>query len=165
MITIFLPYTHIIFMNKAHSNRYMITVTTQTTPTPEQVVTVQPVATAASPVVQGEKPQTVYEKKKGIFRFSQIIWYVLGVVEVLLAFRFVFKVLGANPGTGFTNFIYSVTGTMVLPFRGIFPTPATGGSVLEWSTVIAGFVYLCLAWGIVYFLDLVYPITPEDVGV
>lgn len=108
--------------------------------------------------------QTVYEKKKAIFRFSQIIWYILGVVEFLLAFRFVFKALGANPATGFTNFIYSVTNMMVMPFRGIFPTASVDVSVFEWSTLIAAFVYVCIAWALVYLLDLVYPITPEDVG-
>lgn len=114
--------------------------------------------------VQGEAPQTVYEKKKTIFRFSQVVWYLLSILEALLAFRFVFKALGANPATGFTNFIYSVTQPMVMPFAGIFRTPVAGGSVFEWSTLIAAFVYLCVAWGIVYLLDLLYPITPSDVN-
>lgn len=143
----------------------MITTTqvTETTQTPTQASpqTSLPVMPAAT----GEVPQTVYEKKKTIFRFSQIIWYILGVMEILLVFRFVFKLLGANPATGFTSLIYSTTGLMVSPFRGIFPVAAAGGSVLEWSTLIAAFVYLCVAWGLVYLLDLVYPITPRDVGV
>ncbi|MDO8269898.1 MAG: hypothetical protein Q7T54_04485, partial [Candidatus Levybacteria bacterium] len=53
------------------------------------------------PQVKGEAPQKVYEKKKTIFRFNQIIWYVLGVIEVLLVFRLVLKVLGANAYVGF----------------------------------------------------------------
>lgn len=109
--------------------------------------------------------QTVYEKKKTIFRFSQVVWYVLGVTEVLLGFRFVLKMLAANAGTGFVSFIYSVTGPLVAPFRGIFPTPVSGGSVFEWSTIVAAVVYVCIAWGLVYLLDLLYPITPNDVEV
>jgi hypothetical protein len=35
--------------------------------------------------------------------------------------------------------------------------------VIEWSTIIAAVVYLCIAGGLVYLLDLIYPITPKDV--
>lgn len=115
------------------------------------------------PQVKGEEPQKVYEKKKTIFRSNQVIWYILGVVEVLLVFRLVLKVLGANPYTGFTNFIYTTTNPLALPFRGIFATSTSGNSVFEWSTIIAVFVYLCVAWGLVYLLNLIYPITPKDV--
>jgi len=40
----------------------------------------------------------------------------------------------------------------------------SGNSVFEWTTIVAGIVYLCLAWGLVYLLDLIYPITPNDVN-
>jgi hypothetical protein len=49
------------------------------------------------PEAKGETPQKVYEKKKTIFRVNQIIWFILGLIEVLLAFRFVLRLLGANP--------------------------------------------------------------------
>ena len=113
--------------------------------------------------VKGEAPQKVYEKKKTIFRFNQIIWYILGLVEVLLAFRVALKALGANPFTGFTSLIYSITTPLVAPFNGILGVFITGNSTIEWSTIIAAIVYLFVAWGIVYLLDLIYPITPKDV--
>ncbi|PIR88284.1 MAG: YggT family protein, partial [Candidatus Harrisonbacteria bacterium CG10_big_fil_rev_8_21_14_0_10_45_28] len=34
---------------------------------------------------------------KPIYRGTQIVWYILGIIEVLLAFRLVFKLFGANP--------------------------------------------------------------------
>ena len=81
------------------------------------------------------------------------IWLVLGIVEVLLAFRFVLKLLGANPNSGFVNFVYSISGPLNAPFRGIFTTPTTQGnittSVFETSTVVAIIVYAIIAWGIV----------------
>jgi hypothetical protein len=122
-------------------------------------------STTTTAPARGEAPQTVYEKKKTIFRFSQVVWYILGVVEVLLGFRFLLKMLAANAATGFVSFIYMVTGPLVAPFRGIFPTPVSGGSVFEWSTIVAVLVYICIAWGLVYLLDLLYPITPNDVEV
>lgn len=117
------------------------------------------------PEVRGEAPQQVYEKKKTIFRFNQVVWYIAGLLEVVLAFRFILKLLGANPFSGFTNFIYSLTDIFVAPFNGILGVVVSGNATVEWSTIIAAIVYLCVAWGIVYLLDLMYPITPTDVDV
>ncbi len=81
------------------------------------------------------------------------IWLVLGIFEVLLAFRFFLKLLGANPNSGFTEFIYGISGPLTAPFRGIFSTPTTEGdittSIFETSTLVAMLVYAVLAWGIV----------------
>lgn len=115
------------------------------------------------PQARGEAPQKVYDKKKTIFRFDQIIWYILGFIEVLLAFRVVLKILGADPFVGFTSLIYSITGPLAAPFSGILRMSVSGANIIEWSTIIAAIVYLCAAWGFVYFLDLIYPITPDDV--
>ncbi|HUD44988.1 MAG TPA: YggT family protein [Patescibacteria group bacterium] len=115
------------------------------------------------PQAKGEAPQKVYEKKKTIFRFNQIIWYILSLVEILLVFRVILKALGANPFSGFTSLVYSMSDPLALPFQGILRTNVTAGSVFEWSTIIAGIVYLCVAWGLVYLLDIIYPITPKDV--
>ena len=115
-----------------------------------------------TPDVVGEAPQKVYEKKKTILRSNQIIWYILGFIEVLLIFRLFLKMVGANQYTGFTSLIYSITAPLALPFSGVVGMSTTGSSVLEWSTIIAGVVYLCVAWGLVYLLEIVYPITPRD---
>lgn len=128
---------------------------------PQQVV--RKTTRQVEPQVKGEPPQRVYETKKTIFRFNQVIWYVLGVLEVLLAFRVVLKALGANPFIGFTSFIYTITNPLVGPFQGILGISVTGNSAIEWSTLIAATVYVCVAWGLVYLLDLIYPITPKDV--
>jgi ABC-type Na+ efflux pump permease subunit len=86
---------------------------------------------------------------KPIFRGTQIVWYVLSLLEVLLAFRFVFKVTGANAGAGFVNFIYSVTYPFVAPFAAVFRTSQVAGAIFEWTTLLAMFVYLIVAWGII----------------
>lgn len=128
---------------------------------PQQVV--KKTTTQIEPQVQGEAVQSVYEKKKTIFRFNQIIWYVFGLIEALLLFRVILKALGANSFSGFTNLIYSLSNPFAAPFKGIFGTYASGNYVIEWSTIMAGIVYLCLAWGLIYLLELVHPITPKDV--
>lgn len=81
------------------------------------------------------------------------IWLVLGIFEILLAFRFFLKLLGANPDSGFTEFVYTVSGPLAAPFRGIFSTPTAEGdittSVFETSTLVAMIVYALAVWGVV----------------
>lgn len=136
-------------------------VTTVEDVTPSQVVRKTKIQT--DPLVKEEAPQKVFDKKKKIFRINQIIWYILGLVEVLLAFRIVLKALGANADSGFTSFIYSITGPFALPFRGILGESIDGSSLFEWSSVFAVVVYLVIAGGLVYLLDLVNPVTKEEV--
>ncbi len=115
------------------------------------------------PAVKVEHPQKTYQTKKTIFHTHQIIWYILALIEVLLGFRITLKALGANEFSGFTNLIYAITNPLAYPFQGILPTNATGGSVFEWSTIIAAIVYLLIAWGIVHLILLMKPVTPQEV--
>lgn len=86
---------------------------------------------------------------KPIYRGTQIVWYILGIIEILLAFRFVLKLLGANPAAGFTSFIYGVTYVFAAPFLAVFHVTQVAGSVVEWTTILAMFVYWVIAIGIV----------------
>lgn len=137
-------------------------VTTTEVSAPQQVVrTTKQVATP--PIVKTEHPQKVFEKKKKIFRFNQIIWYILVFIEILLIFRAVFKAIGANPLSGFVSMIYSITNVMVLPFQGIIGSAVSGNSIIEWASIIAGVVFAIIAWGLVYLLQFVKPVTPDEV--
>jgi len=86
---------------------------------------------------------------KPLYRGTQIVWYILGVLEVLLAFRFVLKLLGANPGAGFSSFIYTVTYPFAVPFLNVFRITQVAGSTVEWTTLLAMFVYFLIAYGII----------------
>lgn len=86
---------------------------------------------------------------KPLYRGTQIVWYVLGVLEALLLFRFVLKFLAANPGAGFSSFIYNVTYIFAEPFRNVFGATYVQGSVIEWTTLLAMLVYWLLAMGII----------------
>jgi hypothetical protein len=88
---------------------------------------------------------------KPLYRGTQIVWYILGILEVLLAFRFVLKLLGAN-SAGFTNFIYGITYIFAAPFISVFRVTYTVGSVIEWTTLLAMLVYWIIAFGIIKLL-------------
>ncbi len=86
---------------------------------------------------------------KPIYRGTQVVWYILGLIEVLLAFRFVLKLLGANPTAGFTSFIYGVTFIFAAPFLTVFRITKVAGSIFEWTTLLAMFVYWVIAYGLI----------------
>ena len=86
---------------------------------------------------------------KVLYRGTQIIWYVLGILEALLAFRFILKLLAANPSASFSSFIYTVSHLFVAPFLNVFHFTQVEGSIFEWTTLLAMFVYWLIAWGIV----------------
>jgi uncharacterized protein YggT (Ycf19 family) len=83
------------------------------------------------------------------YRASQIVYLVLGIVEALMIIRVALKLLAANASTGFASLIYGVSGPLVSPFQGIFPTPTANSNVLELSSLVAIVVYALIAWGIV----------------
>ena len=86
---------------------------------------------------------------KPLYRGTQVVWYILGLLEVLLAFRFGLKLLAANPSAGFSSFIYAVSHPFAAPFLKVFQATTIEGGVFEWTTLLAMFVYLLIAWGIV----------------
>lgn len=89
------------------------------------------------------------EKDHGKIVAARVIWFITGVITVLLAIRFVFVLLGANTDNGLVNFIYSITYPLVAPFFGIFSYDFTAGIArFEYYTLIAMAFYALLAWGI-----------------
>jgi len=146
----------------ADTNQAQEEVTTVSNESPRQVI--KKTTSQVAPQVKMESPQKVFDKKKTIFRSSQILWYVLGLIEVLLGFRFFLKLVGADASVGFTRFIYGLTEPLAGPFNGVLQSTITGVSTIEWSTAVAAAVYLCIAWGIAYLLGFFFPITPEDVS-
>jgi hypothetical protein len=86
---------------------------------------------------------------KPLYRGTQVVWYILGILEALLAFRFVLKLLGANSTAGFTSFIYSVTQPFAGPFLNVFKKTQVQGSVFEWTTILAMLVYWLIALAII----------------
>jgi hypothetical protein len=105
---------------------------------------------------EGPKQAVVTETKR-VASSSQtveyIIYFIFGALEILLAFRLVLKLLGANMASTFVNMIYGLSRIFILPFEGIFRRGVTQGiettAVFEPSTLVAMIVYAILMWGIV----------------
>jgi len=86
---------------------------------------------------------------KPLFKGTQIVWYILSILEVLLVFRFILKLTGANAGAGFTNFIYDFSRPFIAPFAAVFQRTSIQGSIFEWTTLLAMIVYWIVAIGII----------------
>lgn len=86
---------------------------------------------------------------KPLFKGRQIVWYILMILEIMLAFRFILKFTGANAGAGFSNFVYSITWPLVAPFLAVFPIGSISTSIFEWTTLLAMVVYWIVALVIV----------------
>lgn len=86
---------------------------------------------------------------KPLYRGTQIVWYILGILEAVLAFRFVLKLLAANPGAGFSSFIYGFSYPFATPFLNVFRVTKIEGSIFEWTTLLAMLVYWLVALGVI----------------
>lgn len=106
-----------------------------------------PTRPSPAPSRTGMSPDAVY-------RISQLVYFIAGVIEILLVIRIVLRALAANPSAAFTNTIYGVTNGLVAPFAGVFPQLGFRNSVLDLSAVLALVVYSLAAWGVVKLIAL-----------
>jgi len=109
-----------------------------------------------------KQEQLPTQRIKPLYRVSQVVWYILGILEILLILRFFLKLLAANPAAGFTQFIYGVTYLFAGPFLYVFRVSQVQGNVFEWSTLLAMFVYLVIAWLIVKALVMAKPVSTKE---
>lgn len=91
----------------------------------------------------------ISESSRPLYRGTQVVWYVLLLVEGLLAIRFALKLLQANPGALFTDFIYGFSSVFTFPFATVFKNMRVESSVFEWTTLLAMLVYWLIAMAIV----------------
>ena len=102
------------------------------------------------------EPSAAAQRSAGVERAKQVIYDIFGVIEALLAIRFILLLLGANEASGFVRLIYGLSQPFVLPFQGIFGVPSFDGSVIEWSSLVGIVVYLLLAYGLARLVELIY---------
>lgn len=108
------------------------------------------------------KSSYVSPRTRPLYRGTQVVWYVLGILEVLLAFRFALRLFGANPAAGFTDFVYTLSYPFAAPFLNVFGITQVEGAVFEWTTLLAMAVYYLVALGIVKLFHMSKEVsTPE----
>jgi uncharacterized protein YggT (Ycf19 family) len=91
------------------------------------------------------------DKAAGVGWFNNFVWFIVGILAILLLIRFVLLATGANESTGFAQLIYGLTGWMVAPFAGLFGSNITypgsaGTGVIEFESIVAIVVVVLLGW-------------------
>jgi uncharacterized protein YggT (Ycf19 family) len=71
--------------------------------------------------------------------------FVIGIIELLLTFRLIFKFLVVNTGTPFVAWLYRVTEPLAAPFAKILPNWKISGFVVDFATVAAIIVFALAA--------------------
>ena len=95
------------------------------------------------------------EKRLGTAKRSNIftwivnsIFWLAGVVEVLLGMRFFLRLLGANRENSFSQLINNLSAPFIAPFSTLFisPTLGTGDYIFDVNIVIAIIAYALLSY-------------------
>ena len=100
------------------------------------------------------EPTPAERQLSTLYRAKQIVWLIVGLIVSLIALRFVLLLLGANTGTGFGEFIISITQPFVAPFLPLF-----GEGRVELGDLVAIIVYLLVGWGLSKLLEIM--LTPQ----
>jgi len=106
-----------------------------------------------------EEIREVVAKEPKYQNVQRLVYYIAGAIEILIVFRLIFKLTGANPSSGFISFIYTLSGFFVFPFQAIFGNTIAPGAettaVFEPASLIAIAVYAVLAWGIAKLIAII----------
>jgi YggT family protein len=94
------------------------------------------------------------ERRLRVRTASQVIWLVVGIIDVLIGLRVGLKLIAANPENDFARFIYDAAGLFLAPFFGLTGSPSAGGMVLEIPSLIAMLIYALAGWGLVRVIRL-----------
>lgn len=86
---------------------------------------------------------------------GRLVYWIFGLIEILLGLRVVLSLLGANKENPFAQFIYSSSEPLARPFFSLFGyEPAYGAMRLEIGTIVAIIVYAIIAAVIVSLLSV-----------
>jgi hypothetical protein len=116
-------------------------------PTPAAAPTPAPVSAPAA--YTSPAPAGSYN-----FRAAAIVGFIVGVIDVLIAARFLGKLFGASSSSAFVHGVYSVSAPLVAPFTGIFGDTGNKTNTFETASLVAIVVYAVVAWGIVVLIRI-----------
>jgi hypothetical protein len=110
-----------------------------------------PVSASAS----APAPVSITEEGRYNFRAAAVVGFIVGVVDILIAARFLGKLFGASAQSAFVSFIYTVSGPLVAPFQGIFGNGGSKANSFETADLVAIAVYAVIGWGLVMLIRIV----------
>ena len=100
-------------------------------------------------------PVSITEEGRYNFRAAAIVGFLVGVVDIFIAARFLGKLLGASAQSAFVNFVYTVSGPLVAPFQGIFGNGGSKANSFETADLVAIVAYAVIGWGLVMLIRII----------
>lgn len=109
--------------------------------------------------IEHHQAMNLDEKKQGIATANQnsstarivnIVYFLFGALQLLLATRVILKLIAANPNNSFADFVYDLSAPFVGLFASLVQNPTINGEgtgVLEITTLLA-----MVAWAILAYL-------------
>jgi uncharacterized protein YggT (Ycf19 family) len=107
-----------------------------------------------SPLLVPDRRGTVAEQAWYNFRAAAAVGFIVGVIDVLIAGRFLLKLLGASAQSWFVSLIYAVSSPLLAPFHGIFPKSGSLTNSFEPAGLVAIAVYALIGWGAVVLIRI-----------
>jgi hypothetical protein len=96
------------------------------------------------------------ENRQMVAKTVQLVWLAFGILEALIGFRIMLKLIAANPNSWFTSFTYQLTDIFLWPFQNIVSNPSFQNSVIELTSLIAILVYALVGWAIARLIWLLF---------
>jgi hypothetical protein len=115
----------------------------------QTVVTQEPPVAPGGPTVRTESRRTTATGPGTSERTRRVVVFVFGLIQVVIAARFVLLLLDAREANGLVAGILSISQVFVGPFEGILRTDAltAKGSILDVTAIVA-----FVGWTLVEFI-------------
>ena len=86
------------------------------------------------------------------------IYWLAGLLEILLGLRFVLRLFGANPQNEFARLINNLSDPFMAPFSTLFISPTSGGgtNIFDVNIVIAIVAYALLSYLMVSLIRFIF---------
>jgi len=95
-------------------------------------------------------------QNSAVARVVNVVYYLFGIVELVLVIRVLLHLVAANSGNAFASVIDTISYPFVMLFSSLVQNPILGtSSVLEITTIIAMVVWAIVAWLIARLIWLV----------
>lgn len=89
-------------------------------------------------------------------KFIQMVYFLVGALELLLGLRFLLRLTAANQDNTFANFILGLSEPFVRPFSTLFVSPTFNGNrhILDVNLLVAMVSYLVLMVLVVWLIRI-----------
>jgi len=98
---------------------------------------------------------SITEEGRYNFRAAAVVGFIVGVVDIPIASRFLGKLFCASAQSAFVGFIYTVSGPLVAPFQGIFGNGGSSANSFETADLVAIAAYAVIGWGLVMLIRII----------